>query len=154
MKKGSKIAQWIFTGLFGVCALGNGLHWSSLFLVLAAVLMAPIPAIRDWLKNIKIKNWLAITLAVVIFFVGMMASPTSEQPSDIDSGGSSYSESQTEETNSSTTDNKDTTADSTIGSTDTSNTESTDTNTTSQPTESSNPETNKPTWKRKEKKGK
>ena len=23
MKRSSKIAQWIFTGLFGICALGN-----------------------------------------------------------------------------------------------------------------------------------
>ena len=76
MKKSSRIAQWVFTGLFGICALGNGFHWSSLFLLLAAVLMAPIPAIRNWLKSIKIKNGLAITLAVVVFFVGMMGSPS------------------------------------------------------------------------------
>ena len=145
MKKGSKIAQWIFTGLFGICALGNGLHWSSLFLVLAAVLMAPIPAIRDWLKNIKIKNWLAITLAVVVFFVGMMASPTSKQPNDIDSGGSSYSESQLDENNSSTTDNKDATSNSTTESAESSNSDSKDSNATSQPTELSKPtETSKP----------
>jgi len=92
MKKGSQIAQWVFTGLFGVCALGNGFHWSSLFLLLAAGLMAPIPAIRNWLKSIKIKNWLAITLAVVVFFVGMIGSPMSEAPDASDSGGSSYSE--------------------------------------------------------------
>ena len=92
MKKGSQIAQWVFTGLFGVCALGNGFHWSSLFLLLAAGLMAPIPAIRNWLKSIKIKNWLAITLAVVVFFVGMIGSPISETPDASDSGGSSYSE--------------------------------------------------------------
>ena len=106
MKKGSQIAQWVFTGLFGICALGNGFHWSSLFLLLAAVLMAPIPAIRNWLKSIKIKNWLAITLAVVVFFVGMMGSPMSETSDNPDSGGSSYSEtlSDTSDT-SSTTDN-------------------------------------------------
>lgn len=92
MKKGSQIAQWVFTGLFGVCALGNGFHWSSLFLLLAAGLMAPIPAIRNWLKSIKIKNWLAITLAVVVFFVGMIGSPMSETPDALDSGGSLYSE--------------------------------------------------------------
>ena len=92
MKRGSQIAQWVFTGLFGICALGNGFHWSSLFLLFAAVLMAPIPAIRNWLKSIKIKNWLAITLAVVVFFVGMMGSPMSETPDNPDSDGSSYSE--------------------------------------------------------------
>ena len=92
MKKSSQIAQWVFTGLFGICALGNGFHWSSLFLLLAAALIAPIPAIRNWLKSIKIKNWLAITLAVVVFFVGMIGSPMSETPDNPDSGGSSYSE--------------------------------------------------------------
>lgn len=92
MKRGSQIAQWVFTGFFGICALGNGFHWSSLFLLFAAVLMAPIPAIRNWLKSIKIKNWLAITLAVVVFFVGMMGSPMSETPDNPDSDGSSYSE--------------------------------------------------------------
>lgn len=92
MKKGSQIAQWVFTGLFVICALGNGFHWSSLFLLLAAVLMAPISAIRNWLKSIKIKNWLAITLAVVVFFVGMIGSPMSETPDNPDSGGTSYSE--------------------------------------------------------------
>lgn len=106
MKKGSQIAQWVFTGLFGICALGNGFHWSSLFLLLAAVLMAPIPSIRNWLKSIKIKNWLAITLAVVVFFVGMIGSPMSEIPDNPDSGGSSYSENLNDTSGtSSTTDN-------------------------------------------------
>lgn len=54
--------------------------------------MAPIPAIRNWLKSIKIKNWLAITLAVVVFFEGMMGSPMSETSDNPDFGGSSYSE--------------------------------------------------------------
>lgn len=137
MKKGSQIAQWVFTGLFGICALGNGFHWSSLFLLLAAVLMAPIPALRNWLKSIKIKNWLAITLAVVVFFVGMMGSPLSETPDNPYSGGSSYSEnlndtsgnSSTTEDNTSSTDNtsSDKTEDSTTPST------------TSKPTENNNP---------------
>lgn len=131
MKKGSLIAQWAFTGLFGICALGNGFHWSSLFLLLAAVLMAPIPAIRNWLKSIKIKNWLAITLAVVVFFVGMMGSPMSETSDNPDSGGSSYTSSTTDNTTNSTSSTDDagsvTTEDSTTSST------------TSKPTETSKP---------------
>lgn len=131
MKKGSLIAQWAFTGLFGICALGNGFHWSSLFLLLAAVFMAPIPAIRNWLKSIKIKNWLAITLAVVVFFVGMMGSPMSETSDNPDSGGSSYTSSTTDNTTNSTSSTDDagsvTTEDSTTSST------------TSKPTETSKP---------------
>ena len=56
MKKGSKIAQWIFTGLFGICALGNGFHISSLLLIIAAILMMPVPMIRNYLKKIRIKD--------------------------------------------------------------------------------------------------
>ena len=99
--------------------------------------MAPIPALRNWLKSIKIKNWLAITLAVVVFFVGMMGSPLSETPDNPYSGGSSYSEnlndtsgnSSTTEDNTSSTDNtsSDKTEDSTTPST------------TSKPTENNNP---------------
>lgn len=146
MKKGSKIAQWVFTGLFGICALGNGFHWSSLFLLLAAGLMAPIPAIRNWLKSIKIKNWLAITLAVVVFFVGILGSPTSETPNNTDLGGSSYSESQLDETNSSTTtegnssDASGNTTSSNISSTESSeNQTSSNSTNTNNPTESSKP---------------
>ena len=42
MKK-SDVVRWIFTTIFGMCVLGNGVHWSSLMLVAATVLMAPIP---------------------------------------------------------------------------------------------------------------
>ena len=145
MKKGSQIAQWVFTGLFGICALGNGFHWSSLFLLLAAVLMAPIPALRNWLKSIKIKNWLAITLAVVVFFVGMMGSPLSETPDNPDSGGSSYSENLNDTSgNSSTTeDNTSSTTEDNTSSTDNTSSDktedSTTSSTTSKPTENNNP---------------
>lgn len=92
MKKSSQIVQWIFAGVFGTCILVNGFHWSSLLLLLAAVLIAPIPAIRNWLKSIKIKNWVAITLAIIIFFAGVMLAPMSETTDNSDLGDSSYSE--------------------------------------------------------------
>lgn len=141
MKKGSQIAQWVFTGLFGVCALGNGFHWSSLFLLLAAGLMAPIPAVRNWLKSIKIKNWLAITLAVVVFFVGMMGSPMSETPDNPDSGGSSYSENinDTSDTSSTTESNTSSNTSSTDNTSSITTENSTTTSTTSKPTETSKP---------------
>ena len=147
MKKSSRIAQWVFTGLFGICALGNGFHWSSLFLLLAAVLMAPIPAIRNWLKSIRIKNGLAITLAVVVFFVGMMGSPMSETPDNLDSGGSSYSESQIDDSNSSVTiDNNSSDTNGGTTSSKVSSTESSKDNfTNSKPTDTSKPtESSKP----------
>lgn len=141
MKKGSQITQWVFTGLFGICALGNGFHWSSLFLLLAAVLMAPIPAIRNWLKSIKIKNWLAITLAVVVFFVGMLSSPMSETPDNPDSGGSSYSENLNDTSGTSNT-TENTTSSNTSSTDDTSlitTEDSTTSSTTSKPNETSKP---------------
>ena len=138
MNKGSKIAQWIFTGIFGICVLGNGFHWSSLFLLLATVLMAPIPAIRNWLKSIKIKNWLVITLALVVFFAGMMGSPMSEETDDPGTGGSSYTESYDDPT----TENTDNSAtNETTSSSETPSTESSkdETVSTSKPTESNKP---------------
>lgn len=90
MKKGSQIAQWIFTALFGICALGNGFHFSSLLLLIAAILMMPIPLIRNYLKKIKIKNWLAITLAVVVFFAGIMVSPSYQEADTTNDIDSSY----------------------------------------------------------------
>lgn len=88
MKKSAKITQWIFASIFAVCALGNGFHFSSLFLVAAAVLMAPILPIRKFLSAHKIKNWLAILLAVLLLFVGVLSSPSSEEPT-VPQGGTS-----------------------------------------------------------------
>ncbi len=75
MKKALTILQWLIAGCLGVCTLANGLHWSSIFLILATVLVMPIPAIREWLSKMKIKNWLAITMAVVFMFVSILNSP-------------------------------------------------------------------------------
>jgi DNA-entry nuclease len=80
MKKSAKITQWIFAGIFAICALGNGFHFSSLFLIAATLLMAPIHPIRKFLSAHKIKSWLAILLAVVLLFTGILSSPSSESP--------------------------------------------------------------------------
>lgn len=92
-----KILQWVYAGAVGVIALANGFHYSTLFLLLSAVLLMPIPAIRNFLKEkMKIKTWLAIVLAIVLFFTGAtlspIASPTGE-PIDKD-----YLSSQLEQT--------------------------------------------------------
>lgn len=108
MKKGSKIAQWIFTGLFGICALGNGFHFSSLLLLIAAILMMPIPTIRNYLKKIKIKNWLAITLSVVVFFAGIIVSPSYQDADTTNNIDSSYSETTDNRSDKNTSSEKDT----------------------------------------------
>lgn len=91
MKKGALIAQWVFAVLFGICVLGNGLHWTSLPLLLATLLMLPIDKIRKVLNGIKLKNWLIITLAVILFFFGIMCSPTSNE-NDNPNDNPSYSD--------------------------------------------------------------
>lgn len=73
------IIQWVVAVFFGLCALGNGLHWSSVLLVLAAVLMLPVKPIRDFLSNIKIKKVFAIGLAVILFIIGIFASPSTSE---------------------------------------------------------------------------
>lgn len=98
MKKTSKVIQWIFTGIFGICALANGFHISTFLLLLATLLLMPIEPIRKFLKDkIKIKSGLAITLAVIIFFIGILTSPVSESSPDIsdNSSVSSLTESDT-----------------------------------------------------------
>ena len=73
MKKTSKTVQWIFTAIFGICALGNGFHFSTLLLLLATVMLMPIDAIRNFIKDkTKLKNGFVIALAVIFFFVGIL----------------------------------------------------------------------------------
>lgn len=89
MKKTSKIIQWIFTAIFGICTLANGFHISTFLLLLATLMLMPIEPIRKFLKDkIKIKSGLAITLAVIIFFVGILTSPVSESSPDISDNSS------------------------------------------------------------------
>jgi membrane protein implicated in regulation of membrane protease activity len=76
MKKLKQAVQWIFAVLFLVLALGTGIHMSSLLFVLAAVLMAPIPALR---KKIKLPAAILIIASVVLVLIGAMIAPTAEQ---------------------------------------------------------------------------
>ena len=85
MKKVSNIIQFVFVVLFAVCAMGNGLHYSSILFLLAAVLLLPIKFIRATLEKAKLKTWLIIVLAVIIFIVGLLLSPLNEVDSNSDS---------------------------------------------------------------------
>jgi len=75
MKKLKLAVQWIFAALFLVLALGTGIHMSSLLFVLAAVLMAPIPALR---KKIKLPAAILIIASVVLVLIGAAIAPTAE----------------------------------------------------------------------------
>lgn len=87
MKKTSKTIQWIFTAIFGMCALGNGFHFSTLILLLATILLMPLEPIRNFLKEkAKIKSGIAIALAIILFFIGILNSPLADTPPDISDG--------------------------------------------------------------------
>ena len=89
MKKTSKTIQWIFTAIFGMCALANGFHFSTLILLLATILLMPIEPIRNFLKDkAKIKSGIAIALAIILFFIGILNSPLADTPPDISDGSS------------------------------------------------------------------
>lgn len=75
MKVVEKIVQWFFVAFFLMFILVSGVHISSLFFLLGALLMMPIKPLRDLLKKIKIKSWLAILLSVVVVFTGIMLTP-------------------------------------------------------------------------------
>lgn len=102
-KKFLTIIQWIFGISFAVFALGNGLHWSGIFLILAAILMLPIKPIRNFLSKFKIKGAISAILAVVLFFVGVFTSPaarssSSEQIKEYEETTTSLSDTTTEAT--------------------------------------------------------
>ena len=83
MKKTSKTVQWIFTAIFGICALANGFHFSTLLLLLATILLMPIEPIRNFLKDkAKIKSGIAVALAIILFFIGILSSPLADAPPD------------------------------------------------------------------------
>lgn len=55
--KFSIVLQWVLGCLFLLFTVANGLHWSSLLILLAAVLMLPVPKIRSVFKKIEIKKF-------------------------------------------------------------------------------------------------
>ena len=81
------------TAVFGMCVLANGFHFSSLFLLIAAVLALPVPFLRNYLKDkAKIENGIAVVLSVAAFVLGMSFSPLSS-PSDSNSSIPPYNSS-------------------------------------------------------------
>ncbi len=73
----SYIIRWFFAVAFGMFTLANGFHWTSIFTLLATILMLPIEKIQAFLVSIKIKAWLAITMSVILLFIGVLNSPSS-----------------------------------------------------------------------------
>ena len=75
MKKVSVIVQWILAIFIAICVLGNGVHFSSVFLLVATIIAMPISASRKLFGKLKIKNWLLILLAAIFFLMGVYTSP-------------------------------------------------------------------------------
>ena len=89
LKTTSKTIGWIFTAIFAICTFANGFHYSTIFLLLATFLLMPINSIRNFLKEkVKIKNGLAIALAIIFFFVGILNSPLGDSSPDISDNSS------------------------------------------------------------------
>lgn len=80
MKRIGRIAQWSVAVIFALGALVGGFHWSSLLLILAAVLMMPLPLLRNALSRFRVKGWIAICAAIVLFFVAISNAPSSQTP--------------------------------------------------------------------------
>lgn len=79
-KKTYDVIQWIVSSFFLLTAIIN-LHYSSIFFLLAAVLSAPIPAVRNFIYKLfktKIPNKIAVLLSVLFFIIGAYASPLSK----------------------------------------------------------------------------
>ena len=94
MKSVSKlvIAQWVFAALCGVGVLANGFHFSSIFLVVGAILFIPLPIIRNFLKEkVKINSLLSIVIAAVLFVAGICFSPSAVSSEDQDGTSSTVS---------------------------------------------------------------
>ncbi len=81
MKTVSIVIQWIFALFILIFITVSKTHYSSLFFVAAAVLMMPIPAIRNKLSELGLKNWLLVLIAIVLSFVGILATPTTPNDS-------------------------------------------------------------------------
>lgn len=103
MKKILNLVQWLIGILFAFSAFASGFHFSSIFILLAALLMMPIKPIREALKKVKIKSGVAVLLSVVILFTGIACTPTNDTPSD--ENNSAYTEDYGEEDPEQTTEN-------------------------------------------------
>ncbi len=86
MKVISKIVQWFFAIFLVIMALTTGSVASGIILFIAALLMAPIKPIRQFLLSLKIKSFIAIILSIILFFIGIAVSPRMDASSDTDVG--------------------------------------------------------------------
>ena len=71
----STIIRWIIGVLFALMIVLTGLHYSSLFLILAAFFMLPFPFVSSFLKKHKVNTSMVITLSILLLLSGLICSP-------------------------------------------------------------------------------
>lgn len=92
MKKSTAtIVQWIIGALFLTFVFVYELHWTSLLMLCAGVLMLPIPPIRHFLQKFYIKNWIAIMLSAILTCIAILNTPTTDTNQVTPSVSSSFS---------------------------------------------------------------
>ena len=87
MKSVVNIVRWfavIWFGVMALAAVSSGAILGAVLFVLGGILLAPIGAITELRKKLKLGKTLTIVLAIVFMFVGAFTFPTSEEPKDTD----------------------------------------------------------------------
>ncbi len=88
------VVEWILVAFFALCALGNGFRPSSLLLVFAALLTAPIKPVRKFLSRFKIKDWHLVVVAVILFFTCVFTSGNGSGSGELADGSDTVYESE------------------------------------------------------------
>lgn len=76
MKKTSLTLQWLLAAFLIVAAVATGVHYTSLLLLAAAALSAPIPKWRNFLNNkLKYGTEIALTTAAILIIAAALLTP-------------------------------------------------------------------------------
>ena len=77
----------ILCALFSMLAILNGIHPSSLFLVISAVILLPIPRFKKFFEHLSEFNLIPVILSVLVAFCGIAFYPSlsGEKKTDISS---------------------------------------------------------------------
>ncbi|MBP5331084.1 MAG: hypothetical protein J6Y89_04465 [Lachnospiraceae bacterium] len=70
-----KIIKWVLVALFVLLAIGWMPSLSSVFYLLAAVVLLPIPKFEEVLEKVKLKYPIRIVVAVICFVIAFAVSP-------------------------------------------------------------------------------
>lgn len=74
MEKTKNILRWILGAIPATIALFSGFRFATIIFIVAALLILPIAPIQKFIKEkIKLKNWLIIVIASVLFIAGLAA---------------------------------------------------------------------------------